>query len=135
MLFLSPLLRRSPSSWQSLRQPRVFTVEGLEVCWSNIRSFQPRVFFEEHFFWNNANVGPLFIALISLPFWYSGLKTMYWTSRYRSLDQQEIISDRLDWLHERMLEDEVEAVLLRKVPSGGFPKGEPRIVLGPSSLS
>eukprot|EP00922_Rhytidocystis_sp_ex-Travisia-forbesii_P070383 GHVS01105136.1.p1 GENE.GHVS01105136.1~~GHVS01105136.1.p1 ORF type:complete len:141 (+),score=18.84 GHVS01105136.1:238-660(+) len=131
-MWLSPVIRSS--TLPHLRRARVFTSEGLCGVWGSIKRFQPRVFFEEHFFWNHANVGPLFITLLTMPFWYAGIKTMYWTCRYRTLDQQEIISDRLDWLHQRMLEDQVEEVLLRKVPRSGFPKEQPLILLGPSSL-
>lgn len=115
--------------------PRFFTRAGVSHLSTAIKNFRPGIFFEEHYFWNNANVGPLIIGILTAPLWYSGLKTMYWTFRYRKLDQQEIISDRFIWLHERMLEDEIENLLLEKVPEGGFPKDKPGNLLGPSKLS
>ncbi|PFH35196.1 putative membrane protein [Besnoitia besnoiti] len=97
-----------------------------KVTWSQ--------FFDSEYFWTKANVGPFFLVLFTSPFWYQGLKTMYASCRYRKLNEREIISDRYTWLHERMLEDEVERALLQHVPAGGFDKSRPGLILGPSAL-
>ncbi|KEP67512.1 UNVERIFIED_CONTAM: membrane protein, putative [Hammondia hammondi] len=91
-------------------------------------------FFDSEYFWTKANVGPFFLFLFTSPFWYQGIKTVYASCRYRKLNEREIISDRYTWLHERMLEDEVERVLLEQVPAGGFDKTRPGLLLGPSTL-
>ncbi|CBZ54276.1 conserved hypothetical protein [Neospora caninum Liverpool] len=91
-------------------------------------------FFDSEYFWTKANVGPFFLFLFTSPFWYQGIKTMYASCRYRKLNEREIISDRYTWLHERMLEDEVERTLLQHVPAGGFDKTRPGLILGPSIL-
>eukprot|EP00921_Rhytidocystis_pertsovi_P013902 GHVQ01022594.1.p1 GENE.GHVQ01022594.1~~GHVQ01022594.1.p1 ORF type:complete len:154 (+),score=26.30 GHVQ01022594.1:288-749(+) len=151
MLFLSLLSRASSASCSAFYRTatkgsavrggggeegvRMLSHRGMtKVLWG-MRQFNPRVFFEEHYFWNHANTGPFFIALFSAPFIYTAIKNMYWTVRFRHLDQSEILSDRFTWLHERMLEDEVEAVLLEKVPAGGFPEHQPGLMLGPASFS
>lgn len=89
-------------------------------------------YFESDYFWNEANVGPFFLFLFAAPYLYGGLKTIYSTFKYRRLNEQEILSDRFTWLHERFLEDEVESVLLQQVPPGGFDKSRPGLLLGPS---
>ncbi|KAF8820192.1 putative membrane protein [Cardiosporidium cionae] len=113
-------------------------------------SFSFKQYFNEEYFWKKANLGPPFIFLLTSPWWIEGLKSIYWSFRYRSLNQQEILSDRFAWLHERMLvwflhisklsneintiiyEDDVERIILKKVPDGGFKKDGPALMLGPS---
>eukprot|EP00918_Siedleckia_nematoides_P083550 GHVU01183154.1.p1 GENE.GHVU01183154.1~~GHVU01183154.1.p1 ORF type:complete len:111 (-),score=16.58 GHVU01183154.1:145-477(-) len=72
-------------------------------------------FFSHERFWSDrTNTGPFFIALIAAPFLYKGVKSGYYALRYKSVNRAEIISDRYSWLHERMLEDEVDAALIEK---------------------
>merc|ERR1719469_478230 len=86
----------------------------------NVRSFSPGRFFEEKYFWEKANVGPFFIALLLTPTIYRSFKDFYWTRQLRKLDTEEVISDRYEWLRMNMMQDEVESQLLRQVPAGGF---------------
>ncbi|SBS87907.1 conserved Plasmodium protein, unknown function [Plasmodium ovale] len=93
-----------------------------------------RKFFSEDYFWTKANVGPFFICLLTTPYWFSALKSIYWTIRYEQLNKQEILSDRFTWLYERMLEDEVHKTLLQKLPSYNFKNSGPENILGPSKI-
>merc|ERR1719401_1185317 len=77
-------------------------------------------FFEEKHFWEKANVGPFFLGLFFLPTIYRSFKDFYWTRQLRKLNTEEVISDRYEWLRVSMIQDEVEAELLKKVPAGGF---------------
>merc|ERR1712194_947823 len=86
-------------------------------------------YFEEKYFWEKANVGPFFLLLFFTPTIYRSFKDFYWTRQLRKLNTEEIISDRYDWLKTSMIQDEVEAALLKKVPEGGFKP----LDLGPSS--
>lgn len=119
-------------------QPRLGMLQLFRQKGSAAREAKERVswaqFFDSEYFWTKANVGPFFLFLFASPFLYKGAKTMYATFRYRQLNAREIISDRFTWLHERMLEDEVERVLLQGVPPGGFDKTRPGLLLGPSRL-
>mmetsp|Transcript_24313 Transcript_24313/g.43441 ORF Transcript_24313/g.43441 Transcript_24313/m.43441 type:complete len:137 (+) Transcript_24313:74-484(+) len=96
---------------------------------NEVKSFSPGAYFEEKYFWNKANVGPFFILLFFTPTIYRSSKDFYWTRQLRTLNTEEIISDRYDWLRIQMLQDEVESVLLNQVPEGGVKSLE----LGPSS--
>merc|ERR1711939_1020057 len=93
-----------------------------------VRSFEFGKFFEEKHFWSKANVGPVFLFLFFVPTLYQSFKDAYWTRQLRKLDTSEVISDRYEWLRLSMLQDEVEAELLKKVPAGGVQPLE----LGPS---
>merc|ERR1719469_1311111 len=86
----------------------------------NARSFSPGAFFEEKYFWEKANVGPFFLLLLFTPTMYRSCKDFYWTRQLRKLNTEEVISDRYEWLRMSMIQDEVEAELLKKVPAGGF---------------
>ncbi|CDJ66824.1 hypothetical protein, conserved [Eimeria necatrix] len=76
--------------------------------------------------------GHTIIALFATPFLYSALKSAYMTVRMRRLETQEILSDRFTWLHERMLEDEVEALLIQQVANSNVDRTQPLLRLGPS---
>merc|ERR1740120_470817 len=86
----------------------------------SVKSFSFSKYFEEKYFWEKANVGPFFILLLLTPTIYRSFKDFYWTRQLRKLNTEEIISDRYDWLKLSMLQDEVEAVLLKKLPETGF---------------
>eukprot|EP00918_Siedleckia_nematoides_P083551 GHVU01183155.1.p1 GENE.GHVU01183155.1~~GHVU01183155.1.p1 ORF type:complete len:125 (-),score=11.08 GHVU01183155.1:145-519(-) len=96
----------------------------VDVCWcawlcsDSLRRRRPSPggeFFSHERFWSDrTNTGPFFIALIAAPFLYKGVKSGYYALRYKSVNRAEIISDRYSWLHERMLEDEVDAALIEK---------------------
>ncbi|CAG9471815.1 conserved Plasmodium protein, unknown function [Plasmodium vivax] len=101
-------------------------------AWCKSASF--RRFFSEDYFWTKANVGPFFIGLLTAPYWFAGIKNIYWTLRYEQLNKQEILSDRFTWLYERMLEDEVHKTLLQKLPSYKFKDNGPENMLGPSQI-
>merc|ERR1712117_102185 len=92
------------------------------------RSFKFGTFFEEKYFWEKANVGPFFLLLLFTPTIYRSCKDFYWTRQLRRLNTEEVISDRYEWLRMSMIQDEVEAELLKQVPAGGFAALE----LGPS---
>lgn len=98
------------------------------------KNFSLRKFFSEDYFWREANVGPFFIGLLTAPYWFSGLKTIYWSIQYKKLNTQEILSDRFTWLYERMLEDELHKNLLKKLPSYNFKNDGPENILGPSDI-
>ncbi|CDJ31655.1 uncharacterized protein EMH_0039690 [Eimeria mitis] len=83
----------------------------------------------ERFQWST---GHTVIALFSVPFVYWGAKSTYMTARMRRLDTQEILSDRFTWLHERMLEDEVDALLIQQVADSNIDRAQPLLRLGPS---
>jgi len=84
------------------------------------KGFQFGQFFEEKYFWQRANVGPFFLLLLFTPTLYRGMKDMYWTRQMRKLNTEEVIADRYEWLRMSMIQDEVEAELLKQVPAGGF---------------
>mmetsp|Transcript_70900 Transcript_70900/g.184619 ORF Transcript_70900/g.184619 Transcript_70900/m.184619 type:complete len:134 (-) Transcript_70900:79-480(-) len=86
----------------------------------SIKSFNFSRYFEEKYFWEKANVGPFFLLLLFTPTIYRSLKDAYWTRQLRKMNTEEIISDRYDWLKVSMIQDEVEAELLKQVPSGGI---------------
>merc|ERR1719222_916487 len=96
---------------------------------ANVKSFNFGKYFEEKYFWEKANVGPFFILLLFTPSIYRSFKDFYWTGQLKKLNTEEIISDRYDWLKLNMLQDEVEAVLLKQVPKAGVAPLE----LGPST--
>merc|ERR1719379_2710795 len=108
---------------------RRFAAKSLETSSLSVKGFSPGQFFEEGYFWGKANVGPFFLLLIFTPTIYRSFKDAYWTRQLRKLNTEEIIADRYEWLRLSMLQDEVEAALLSKVPSGGIGALE----LGPSS--
>eukprot|EP00928_Gymnodinium_smaydae_P006821 TRINITY_DN1242_c0_g1_i1.p2 TRINITY_DN1242_c0_g1~~TRINITY_DN1242_c0_g1_i1.p2 ORF type:complete len:129 (+),score=35.98 TRINITY_DN1242_c0_g1_i1:68-454(+) len=101
----------------------------LKSAGESVKSFSPGAYFEEKYFWNKANVGPFFLLLLFTPTLYRSFKDFYWTRQLRTLNTEEIISDRYEWLRLNMLRDEVDAALLKKVPAGGVQPLE----LGPSS--
>ncbi|KAL8275097.1 hypothetical protein Esti_000976 [Eimeria stiedai] len=72
------------------------------------------------------------LAVCAAPFLYSAAKSIYMTMRMRRLNTQEILSDRFTWLHERMLEDEVEALLIEQVANSNVDRTQPLLRLGPS---
>ncbi|XP_026192136.1 uncharacterized protein LOC34620229 [Cyclospora cayetanensis] len=76
--------------------------------------------------------GHTVIAVCSTPFVYSALKSFYMTARMRRLNTEEILSDRFTWLHERMLEDEVDSVLIQQVANSNVDRSKPLLRLGPS---
>ncbi|CDJ46214.1 hypothetical protein, conserved [Eimeria brunetti] len=83
----------------------------------------------ERFQWT---AGHTVIALFAVPFVYWGAKSTYMTTRMRRLETQEILSDRFTWLHERMLEDEVDAILVQQVANSNIDRTQPLLRLGPS---
>eukprot|EP00930_Biecheleria_cincta_P016754 TRINITY_DN1351_c0_g1_i2.p1 TRINITY_DN1351_c0_g1~~TRINITY_DN1351_c0_g1_i2.p1 ORF type:complete len:148 (-),score=34.94 TRINITY_DN1351_c0_g1_i2:110-511(-) len=95
----------------------------------NVKSFNFGRFFEEKYFWEKANVGPFFLLLFFTPTIYRSFKDFYWTRQLRKLSTEEIISDRYEWLRLNMIQDEVEAALISRMPAGGVKSLE----LGPSS--
>eukprot|EP00931_Biecheleriopsis_adriatica_P013004 TRINITY_DN114305_c0_g1_i1.p2 TRINITY_DN114305_c0_g1~~TRINITY_DN114305_c0_g1_i1.p2 ORF type:complete len:130 (+),score=37.60 TRINITY_DN114305_c0_g1_i1:79-468(+) len=104
-------------------------VASIKNLFGEVSSFKPGKYFEEKYFWEKANVGPFFLLLFFTPSIYRSFKDFYWTRQLRKLNTEEIISDRYEWLRLNMLQDEVEACLLAKVPAGGVAPLE----LGPSS--
>uniref|UniRef100_A0A7S0AIA4 Uncharacterized protein n=1 Tax=Pyrodinium bahamense TaxID=73915 RepID=A0A7S0AIA4_9DINO len=103
--------------------------ESLKSFWGDVQSFSFSKYFEEKYFWEKANVGPFFVLLFCAPTIYRSAKDFYWTRQLKKLNTEEIISDRYEWLRLNMLQDEVEAALLKQVPAGGFAPLE----LGPST--
>ena len=103
------------------------TIEGAQG--SGGTPAAPGTFFEEKYFWSKANVGPFFLLLAFTPFIYRKAKDAYWTVTMRSLNNQELINDRYDWLRTNMIADEVEKELVKQVPAGGFKP----LMLGPDS--
>merc|ERR1719203_2195606 len=82
-----------------------------------VASFSPRTFFEETNFWNKAHLGPFVLLLVFTPTIYRSIKDFYWTRQLRKLNTEEIISDRYEWLRVNMIQDEVDAVLVKqKIP-------------------
>merc|ERR1711920_36568 len=79
----------------------------------DMKGFSFRQFFEEKHFWNKANVGPFFILLFFTPTIYRSFKDFYWTRQLKKLNTEEVISDRYEWLRLNMLQDEVEAALVK----------------------
>mmetsp|Transcript_18460 Transcript_18460/g.39292 ORF Transcript_18460/g.39292 Transcript_18460/m.39292 type:complete len:140 (+) Transcript_18460:54-473(+) len=94
---------------------------------ATVRGFSFGKYFEEKYFWEKANVGPFFIMLFLTPTIYRSYKDFYWTGALKKLNTEEIISDRYEWLKLNMLQDEVEAVLMKQAP-----KVAP-LTLGPST--
>merc|ERR1712039_458600 len=80
----------------------------------DLKGFSFRQSFEEQHFWNQANVGPFFLLLFFTPTIYRSFKDFYWTRQLKKLNTEEIISDRYEWLRLNMLQDEVEACLLKR---------------------
>merc|ERR1712087_1278 len=93
----------------------------------SVKGFKPGQFFEEKHFWNKANVGPFFLLLFFTPTIYRSFKDFYWTRQLKKLNTEEVISDRYEWLRLNMLQDEVEAVLVKNAGSVAA------LELGPSS--
>jgi len=89
---------------------------------------KPAMFFEEKYFWNKANLGPVFILLLLTPTIYRSVKDFYWMRQLRKLSTEEIISDRYEWLRLNMIRDEIEDALLKQVPA----RGHTALELGPS---
>merc|ERR1719282_2133738 len=102
---------------------------SVKNMWRDAGKFSFRQFFEEKYFWQKANLGPFFLLLFFTPTIYRSVKDFYWTRQLRTLNTEEIVSDRYEWLKLNMIQDEVEAALLEKVPAGGF---QP-LQLGPST--
>merc|ERR1719487_1836025 len=115
-------LRRLSAPLQSAKDAGAKATES-------VKNFSFGSYFEEKNFWTKANVGPVFLLLFFTPTLYRSFKDAYWTRQLRKLDTAEIISDRYEWLRLNMLQDEVEAELLKKVPEGGVKALE----LGPST--
>merc|ERR1711972_166147 len=86
---------------------------------NDAKGFKFGQFFEEKHFWSKANVGPFFLLLLFTPTIYRSCKDMYWTRQLRRLNTEEVIADRYEWLRMSMIQDEVEAALLKQVPVGG----------------
>ncbi|KAK2194962.1 uncharacterized protein BdWA1_003554 [Babesia duncani] len=59
-------------------------------------------------------LGPFCLSLLSFPYIYNYLQQTYWTARFRRLNMNEIISDRMAWLHQCMLHDEIERTVLKQ---------------------
>merc|ERR1712224_660007 len=102
---------------------------GIEGASKGSSTTMGSFFTEEKYFWSKANVGPFFLLLAFTPFIYRKAKDAYWTMAMRSLNNQELISDRYDWLRVNMIADEVEKELCKQVPAGGIPP----LMLGPDS--
>ena len=73
-----------------------------------------RRYFQEEYFWKQANIGPFFWALLLTPAAYGAVKSAYYTRQLRELNRREVISDRYNWLHKALLDDEVERVVRAK---------------------
>mmetsp|Transcript_18229 Transcript_18229/g.37980 ORF Transcript_18229/g.37980 Transcript_18229/m.37980 type:complete len:134 (+) Transcript_18229:27-428(+) len=94
--------------------------QSLKSFWGEVQGFSFSKYFDEKYFWEKANVGPCFLLLFFTPTIYRSVKDFYWTRQLKKLNTEEVISDRYDWLRLNMLQDEVEAALLKQVPAGGF---------------
>merc|ERR1719400_2870180 len=94
--------------------------DSIKGLGDSVKGFSFAKYFEEGYFWQKANVGPFFLALFFTPTIYRSCKDFYWTRQLRKLNTEEIISDRYEWLRMSMIQDEVDAELLRQVPAGGF---------------
>eukprot|EP00930_Biecheleria_cincta_P016753 TRINITY_DN1351_c0_g1_i1.p1 TRINITY_DN1351_c0_g1~~TRINITY_DN1351_c0_g1_i1.p1 ORF type:complete len:134 (-),score=35.95 TRINITY_DN1351_c0_g1_i1:102-503(-) len=103
--------------------------QSITGFFGQVKSLNLGKFFEEKYFWEKANVGPFFLLLFFTPTIYRSFKDFYWTRQLRKLSTEEIISDRYEWLRLNMIQDEVEAALISKMPAGGVQPLE----LGPSS--
>merc|ERR1712203_350625 len=90
---------------------------SLKSTLGDLKGFSCRQFFEEKHFWNKANVGPFFLLLFFTPTIYRSFKDFYWTRQLKKLNTEEIISDRYEWLRLNMLQDEVEAALVKNAAS------------------
>mmetsp|Transcript_48813 Transcript_48813/g.136643 ORF Transcript_48813/g.136643 Transcript_48813/m.136643 type:complete len:132 (+) Transcript_48813:73-468(+) len=88
--------------------------ESVTGLMENVKGFSFAKFFEEKYFWEKANVGPFFLLLLFTPTLYRSCKDFYWTRQLRALNTEEIVSDRYEWLRLNMLQDEVEAVLMKQ---------------------
>merc|ERR1712203_700122 len=86
---------------------------SLKSTLGDLKGFSFRQFFEEKHFWNKANVGPFFLLLFFTPTIYRSFKDFYWTRQLKKLNTEEVISDRYEWLRLNMLQDEVEAALIK----------------------
>uniref|UniRef100_A0A0G4FIV2 Uncharacterized protein n=1 Tax=Chromera velia CCMP2878 TaxID=1169474 RepID=A0A0G4FIV2_9ALVE len=73
-------------------------------------------------------VGTSVLAVAAIPFVYSYLKSAYWHRRFNKLAKNEILSERFQWLNERMLDDEVDKVLISQGTSTDPSK--PGLLLG-----
>merc|ERR1711879_664778 len=93
------------------------SLESLKGKSLGITRFSFRQFFEEKYFWEKANLGPFFLLLFFTPTIYRSFKDFYWTTQLKKLNTEEIISDRYEWLRLNMLQDEVEAALLKQAGS------------------
>merc|ERR1712003_88097 len=102
---------------------------SVKNLWRDAGKFSFRQFFEEKYFWQKANLGPFFLLLFFTPTIYRSVKDFYWTRQLRTLNTEEIVSDRYEWLKLNMLKDEVEAELLKQLPAEGIAP----LQLGPSS--
>eukprot|EP00929_Paragymnodinium_shiwhaense_P020048 TRINITY_DN1348_c0_g1_i1.p1 TRINITY_DN1348_c0_g1~~TRINITY_DN1348_c0_g1_i1.p1 ORF type:complete len:137 (-),score=58.40 TRINITY_DN1348_c0_g1_i1:176-586(-) len=122
-------LGRDGAAAKALKEAGQNAKTSVEAGIKEVRGFEFGKFFEEKHFWSKANVGPVFLLLFLTPTLYRSFKDAYWTRQLRKLDTAEIISDRYEWLRLNMLQDEVEAALLKKVPAGGV---EP-LTLGPAT--
>merc|ERR1712232_799796 len=122
-------LRRFSSKPVPLDSPKAVSLKAsVKNLVENAKNFSPRQYFDEKYFWEKANVGPVFILLFLTPTIYRSVKDFYWTRQLRKLNTEEVISDRYQWLKMNMLQDEVEAILLQQMPAGGVAPLE----LGPS---
>merc|ERR550532_1499963 len=91
---------------------------------TNLKNF----FTESHFWGKTSNLGPFFLLLLFSPTLYRSAKDAYWTRQLCKLNNEEIISDRYEWLRLSMLQDEVEASLAKQVPAEGIAP----LMLGPA---
>ena len=66
-------------------------------------------FFSYNYFWSDqSNVGPFVLCLLSLPIAFRLGQRVYWHFRLHSLNKKEILLDRMEWLWNRLLEEEIE---------------------------
>mmetsp|Transcript_78724 Transcript_78724/g.200371 ORF Transcript_78724/g.200371 Transcript_78724/m.200371 type:complete len:134 (+) Transcript_78724:89-490(+) len=120
-LRLAALRRFAKSVPLGLPSPQVVSLQAsVKNLGDSVKSFKVSKYFEEKYFWEKANVGPFFLLLLFTPTIYRSIKDAYWTRQLRKMNTEEIISDRYDWLKVSMIQDEVEAELLKQVPSGGI---------------
>ncbi len=120
-----------------LRFTRILRVAkplGIEDTVKKVQKFSFAEFFNETNFWTKFNTGPFWIGLLFVPTVYGGFKSFYWTREFRQIEKREVLADRFAWLHERMLEDEVDKALLESAGAQGLKKNGPALSLGPDVI-
>mmetsp|Transcript_52566 Transcript_52566/g.115294 ORF Transcript_52566/g.115294 Transcript_52566/m.115294 type:complete len:95 (+) Transcript_52566:68-352(+) len=64
-----------------------------------------------------SSYGAIGLVALFFPVIYRCQKDFYWTRELRSMNQSEIVSDRFQWLHLQMLQDEVEEAVQQSAAS------------------